>query len=128
MSKHNYIRKGVYPIDTVFNTLEDFMYLKKDTEVDFDGDKIKASSQRYKVFKKSSVCCKCGLRASFFAKERNLDSKRFHLNLYGIDENGNEVLFTKDHIIPKSKGGRNILSNYQTMCEICNEKKADELE
>ena len=32
---------------------------------------------------------------------------------------------TKDHIIPKSKGGKNELSNYQTMCTYCNNEKAD---
>lgn len=40
-----------------------------------------------------------------------------------IDENGKEVLMTKDHIIPKSKGGANDISNYQTMCKRCNEAK-----
>lgn len=40
-----------------------------------------------------------------------------------IDENGKEVLMTKDHVIPKSKGGANDISNYQTMCKRCNEAK-----
>lgn len=40
-----------------------------------------------------------------------------------IDDNDNEVLMTKDHIIPKSKGGKNNLSNYQPMCCICNKQK-----
>lgn len=35
---------------------------------------------------------------------------------------------TKDHIIPKSKGGIDDLSNYQTMCERCNKEKGNELE
>jgi 5-methylcytosine-specific restriction endonuclease McrA len=50
---------------------------------------------------------------------------KFHLNLYGIDSNGREVMLTKDHIIPRSKGGKNKLSNYQPMCIHCNKKKAD---
>lgn len=45
-----------------------------------------------------------------------------------IDENGKEVLMTKDHIIPKSKGGADDISNYQTMCERCNEAKGNRLE
>lgn len=32
-------------------------------------------------------------------------------------------MLTKDHIIPKAKGGRDILSNYQTACKVCNEEK-----
>jgi 5-methylcytosine-specific restriction endonuclease McrA len=34
---------------------------------------------------------------------------------------------TKDHIVPKSKGGKDMLSNTQTMCVICNTKKGDTL-
>ena len=30
---------------------------------------------------------------------------------------------TKDHIIPKSKGGPDCIENFQTMCEECNKKK-----
>ena len=48
--------------------------------------------------------------------------------LYAVNENGIEVLMTKDHIIPVSKGGKNILSNYQTMCELCNLEKGNNME
>ena len=48
----------------------------------------------------------------------------FHLNLYGIN-NGEEVMMTKDHIVPKSKGGSNGLKNMQTMCTVCNEIKGN---
>ena len=30
---------------------------------------------------------------------------------------------TKDHIVPKSKGGPDCIENFQTMCEECNKKK-----
>ena len=32
---------------------------------------------------------------------------------------------TKDHVIPKAKGGVDRLRNYQTLCFDCNKKKAD---
>lgn len=41
------------------------------------------------------------------------------------EKNGELILFTKDHRIPKSKGGKNNLSNYQTACERCNILKGD---
>ena len=46
-----------------------------------------------------------------------------HFNLYFIDGD-NYVLMTKDHILPHSKGGKDVIDNYQTMCEICNNIKA----
>ena len=60
----------------------------------------------------------------YFEKNKMSNAGSFHLNLYGIDENGNEVLFTKDHILPKSKGGNDYITNYQTMCERCNKNKS----
>ena len=30
---------------------------------------------------------------------------------------------TKDHIIPKSRGGRNVKSNFQPLCSVCNLNK-----
>ena len=47
-----------------------------------------------------------------------------YFNLYAID-NGHEVLMTKDHIIPIAQGGSDDYENYQTMCAICNNIKAD---
>ena len=41
------------------------------------------------------------------------------------EKNGELILFTKDHRVPKSKGGKNNLSNYQTACERCNILKGD---
>lgn len=131
-------RKATYPIDYVFEQLGDDIFktakrtkrnpLGKIYKV-FDGDVIKANSQRYQTFKKCGTkCCVCGLEASFFAKEKHARDKRYHLNLYGIDKDGNEILFTKDHIIPKAKGGTSTLDNYQTMCQKCNSMKSDTLE
>lgn len=130
-SEPHYERKETYAIDFVYEKIKDVLFLdkKSKTEIDFDGDKIYGNSQRYQTFlTKGTKCACCGLEGKFFAKERAGNVKRYHLNLYGIDENGEEVLFTKDHIIPKSKGGSNRLDNYQTMCERCNVKKGDTYE
>jgi rubredoxin len=90
------------------------------------------TSQRYAVFQKSTTCPVCGLSAQYFAIERNykLDEKtdgtyeeNYHLNLYGINDDDEEILFTKDHIIAKANGGKNKLDNYVTMCTVCNWEK-----
>ena len=59
-------------------------------------------------------------------KERGVETDPWHLNLYAFFKTGRGVyLFTKDHIIPRSKGGSNQLSNMQTMCYRCNQVKGN---
>lgn len=92
----------------------------------FDGDVIDMKSQRYRVFKdKGTACVVCGIQGQLFAKERHDTHKSiaWHFNLYALDPNGIEVLMTKDHIVPRSAGGRNALDNYQPMCTTCNNAK-----
>lgn len=122
------IRKSIYSIEEVYNAIKDLIFDKK-SMILFDGDEISPSSQRYQLFfTKGMTCVECGLTGQFFAKEKHTNKEnRYHLNLYAIDKNGKEVLMTKDHIIPKSKGGKNILDNYQCMCVNCNCKKGSTL-
>jgi hypothetical protein len=69
-------------------------------------------------------CPCCSNKGSFFAVERNTgNTGSYHLNLYGIDENNNEVMFTHDHIIARGLGGEDNISNSRTMCGPCNWKK-----
>lgn len=120
-------RKSIHTIDEIKELTKEVLFepIKKKAKVVLDGDMIKGNSQRYQLFfTKGMKCVCCGIEGKYFAKERNAGSKdSYHLNLYGIDKNGNEMLITKDHIIPASKGGENHLSNYQTMCEKCNTLK-----
>lgn len=90
--------------------------------ITLDGVQVKTTSQRYMVFKESQTCYCCGLKATFFAAEKMAKDKsdKYHFNLYGINAEGHEVLFTRDHIIPISKGGSKKLDNQKTMCVICN--------
>jgi len=89
------------------------------------------TSLRYQVFAtKGTKCIACGLEGNFFALERHPNkqinaSDRPHFNLYGFNDDGEEVLITKDHIIPRSKGGSDKLENLQTMCYSCNWLKSD---
>lgn len=94
----------------------------------FDGHPVKLTSSRLRLFAlKGTKCVTCGLVGSFFVKEKCNNDYSYHLNLYAIDANGKEVLMTKDHILPRSLGGKNHIDNYQTMCTICNNAKGNSL-
>jgi len=93
------------------------------------GSELK-KSQRYILFtEQKQECHTCGLKASFWAlqKDSNNESKRYHLNLYGVSNEGEVILFTKDHIIPKSLGGKDKADNYQSMCSCCNAEKSNDI-
>jgi hypothetical protein len=92
----------------------------------FHGHAVGVSSLRMKTFQHDGLVCRgCGLVASFFAVEdfHNAKVPQPHLNLYGINERGEEVLFTHDHKLARALGGADNLSNVQTMCSPCNNKK-----
>jgi 5-methylcytosine-specific restriction endonuclease McrA len=125
-----YERKSIYSIEEIRGLTKDVLFEpdKKNAKVELDGDIIKGNSQRYQTFFTNGVkCACCGIEGKYFAKEKNINATAYHLNLYAIDENGKEVLMTKDHIIPRSKGGKNHISNYQTMCVRCNVTKGNQL-
>jgi hypothetical protein len=50
----------------------------------------------------------------------------FSINLYGIRD-GDEVMLTWDHLLPKSLGGSNRMENAQCMCFTCNNHKRNRL-
>jgi hypothetical protein len=90
----------------------------------FGDNRIKVDSQRLLLFaEKGWRCCECGLEALYFAKERHNSFMGWNLYLYGVNKQGEEVLMTRDHIKPRSRGGRNRLHNYAPMCTCCNGRK-----
>ena len=117
-----------YSIDEVFNllgeeTLKETGELIKSDSIEFNGYQIYKDSWRYRTFyQKGLRCACCGRIGSYFklkADSKNLE--RAHFNLFSEDG----TLMTKDHIIPRSKGGPDCIENFQTMCEECNKKKRD---
>jgi hypothetical protein len=96
------------------------------------GQEVNTRSLRLQTFAfKGVVCARCGLAATHFALERDgaaQQASRYHLNLWGVDDEGNEVLFTHDHIVPLGREGTNTLDNTQPMCGPCNWDKNDQLE
>ena len=95
----------------------------------FNDLKVHMTSMRYRTFKKSGVkCVTCGIEGQYFMLEQPYlqeNKSRAHFNLYAIDEDGNEVQMTKDHIHPVSRSGRNMITNFQTMCAACNLNKGN---
>lgn len=87
----------------------------------------KSRSQRLPTFVRcGTTCVTCGLQASYFAVEMSKyqKAKRWHLNLYGVNAEGKEILFTHDHVLARSVGGADDQTNTQTMCDPCNAHKA----
>lgn len=104
-----------------------YLYIQSTERVLFLGHEVSPpNSLRCQTFRKSLICVTCGITGCFLGLDRP-SKDRPHVNLYAIGEDGKEVLMTKDHIIPVSKGGKNVLKNLQTMCTHCNLKKGNEL-
>jgi 5-methylcytosine-specific restriction endonuclease McrA len=113
-----------YTVDEVLNLAT----TERRAEAVFEGYRVRLDSLRYQVFKQSLSCARCGLEGEFFLLQHAADGgpeDRAHFNLYGRLPDGELVLMTKDHTHPKSKGGRDHVSNLRTMCFPCNFQKAD---
>jgi len=120
------IRKGrKYSLDEILPFVKSSFGKKE--RINLDGDLVKVTSDRLFIFKQDHCCCNCGIAGVFFVKEKHSSGDvSFHLNLYAVSEDGEEILMTKDHIVPRSLGGKNHLNNYQTMCVRCNLEKGNE--
>ena len=120
--KFNKQRLATYPIEEVAPLIPSLPVEKwKTKRVELDGEMVFTDSLRLLCFKKDGfICTKCGRKAAFFAMEKQLNDKHYHLELYALDDNGNEICMTKDHRIPRAKGGPNTIENLDCMCEPCN--------
>ena len=117
--KQNRIK--TYPTELILNFINQNQ--KEAYYVDEEGNRCKL--RRASVFAVRGIVCQyCKIEGKFFALEKHADDA-LHFDLYGIDDNGYEILMTIDHVKAKSKGGRNHIDNYQTLCAICNEAKAN---
>lgn len=115
-----------YSVDEVFRLIgEDLLSLSNDSgqtksDILVDGFHVHPISLRYQTFYQKGIkCACCGTQGAYFKLCGDPDTDRRHFNLYAADG----TLMTKDHIIPKCKGGKNNVQNMQTMCVVCNNNK-----
>jgi hypothetical protein len=71
---------------------------------------------------KCQNCDRKIVKAGIFVS-KNTPVVKGYFHLFSSDD----IVFTKDHIIPRSHGGQNCLDNYQTMCYNCNQQKSSYL-
>lgn len=113
---------------SVYYVMNNLVWIKDSTGAlqgcELDKVRVPFKHTRFKVLnQKGCKCVNCGVEGIFFARE--LDQMGTEcLHLYGMKD-GNEVMITMDHIVPKSKGGGYTTSNLQPMCEVCNVRKSN---
>ena len=119
-----------YSVTDVFNMLGtdalsvECIDRKSRDSIEVEGYKVYRQSLRYATFyQKGCECATCGKVGSYFELDPGDNSSRKHFNLYAEDG----TLMTKDHIVPKKHGGKDIISNMQTMCVYCNSAKGANL-
>ena len=89
-----------------------------------DGITCSARTPTFKLIRKYGIQCTCCKAiATHFILLPNINSYTHSPRL--MFSNG--TYMTKDHIIPKSKGGPNKQTNFQLMCYDCNLLKADNI-
>jgi hypothetical protein len=120
-----FIKHCKLPLSFLENLTDDKKELRNYIEI--QGVSVKTFSKRFPIFQQSQTCYICGLKATYLSVETDGQSvdletgvlKNYNINMY----NDEEVLFTVDHVIPLSKGGKNHSSNLKTCCSKCNFKK-----
>lgn len=120
-----------YGISEVFSMIGEKYLLRNDdhgqkhTDIDVDGFLVHPISLRYMNFyQHGTTCVCCGKQGTHFRLCGDPDTSRRHFNLYADDG----TLITKDHIVPRSKGGPDCVENMQTMCITCNKEKGNKSE
>lgn len=101
----------------------------------FDEDPISENVNNrqtvYTFYAHGTRCVQCGIEGQFFIKEKNAaysDADKYVLNLYALGSNGEDILMNKDHIVPRSFGGNNVINNLQPMCAKCNIEKGNKID
>lgn len=130
--KNSYERLQILSIEEVFEAI------KNRTVFTFNDRECSPNGVRVRTYYEHGIACVwegCKCVGKFFAVERQVDRKTalprtqsYHLNFYGFNEEGAEVMMTSDHKIPKSREGKKSgIENRQPMCGPHNASKGNEL-
>lgn len=125
--RSKYITLGLIPLEEGFRYIQDAIDNSSNAIVTLYEKpvNVRGKSRRLRTFLEKGVkCACCGREGQFFSvdRQKNAGDTRYHLNLWGV-YNEQYLLFTHDHIVPRSAGGENKVSNCQTMCVDCNQAK-----
>jgi len=93
-------------------------------EIEGHDVKVRMGGVRLQTLAREPDCQACGIKGTEFRVELSANLSP-HLNLYALNKYGHFTMLTRDHIIPKSKGGNGTLDNSQTLCTNCNHSKGD---
>lgn len=115
---------GTYENIAVLN-FDDVMSKLDDGENYYvNGIRVKTSGERLQCYNhKGTKCISCGRDGIVMMAQKHKADKNAHINLYSVGENGNLIMMTVDHTIPRSMMGRNHHENFEPMCTKCNGKK-----
>jgi len=89
---------------------------------------VHVTSLRLRAFLLKGVkCYMCGTEATHFSIDKfrlKSQDEAPHMNMWGVTPEGEELLFTHDHILARSLGGKDGIENAITCCTKCNGDKA----
>jgi len=123
----NLLRSKTFSVVEVLTSV-DIVYDRKWSKLDKLGAFINTNALI--MWREKGIgCIVCGITGAFFAKERTPGYgsiyNNWHLNLYAVDHDGEEILMTQDHVVARGNGGEDHVRNLQPMCYPHNQKKAD---
>ena len=79
------------------------------------------------IMEKGNICSSCKKSGTYFLQTERNNTDKFNVNacIYLFTEDN--ILMTRDHIIPRSAAGSDRLLNLQPMCSSCNRKKNSDI-
>lgn len=115
-------------IDEIGYQLQDF-FDRNTTTLSIHDVPVRLSDTARVVMDASYICMDCRSEATHYVihRETNLTKHPYSISFFHVDPNHGIMMHTKDHVIPKSLGGKDIMENYQNYCYDCNQKKGNSL-